>query len=109
MTCTEGGANSGKNRPKTLSHRHRRLPSLVGSSGKSGLTVLGVPEQLEVGDQRRTEVAVGLLAGIERGVLAEQVERLGGETQRPAIADGADRARAGQPVDHASDRRVDLR
>src|ERR1700741_481771 len=36
MTCTEGGANSGKNRLKTLCHRHRRLPSLLGSSGKPG-------------------------------------------------------------------------
>src|SRR4051794_33557682 len=35
----------------------------------SGLAALGVPEQLEVGDQRRTEMAERLLAGIERGVL----------------------------------------
>src|SRR5437899_464327 len=34
MTCTGGGTNSGKNRPKTLCHRYRRLPRIVGSSGK---------------------------------------------------------------------------
>src|SRR6266851_3326267 len=61
-----------------------------------GFSVLGVPEQLEIEDQRRAEVAVGLLASIERGVLTEQVERLGGKTQRPAIADRAHGARAGQ-------------
>ncbi len=51
----------------------------------------------------RTEVALRLLAGIERCILPECVERLGGKPQRPAIADRADRARAGQAVDHRRD------
>src|SRR3954471_12968480 len=71
-------AKNGENRPK-----------------RSGLAALRVPEFLEVGDQRRAEVAKRLLAGIERGVLAEGVEWLGGEAQRAPVADHADRARGG--------------
>jgi hypothetical protein len=59
---------------------------------------------LEIGDQRRAEMAVGLLAGIERTVLAEQVERLLAEPEGAAIADGANYAGAGESVDDAGNR-----
>jgi len=55
-------------------------------SFRSRLPVLGVPEQFEIGDQRRAEMALRLLAGIERGVLAEGVERLGGASYRILVS-----------------------
>src|SRR5678815_4226274 len=73
-----------------------------------GAAALRVPEHLEVGDQRRAEMAERLLARVQRGVLTEGVERLGRESQRAAIADRADRARPGETIDHAHDRGVDL-
>src|SRR4051812_45326551 len=87
---------------------------ILGKNGKNGgkrcalrLAVLRVPERLEVGDQRRAEMAERLLARVQRGVLTEGVERLGRESQRAAIADRAHRARAGETIDHAHDRGVD--
>ena len=49
-------------------------PGAVGF--RSDRAVLGIPVPLEIGDQRRTEVAISLFAGIDRRVAAEEIERL---------------------------------
>ncbi len=58
--------------------------------------VRGVPVSLEVGNQRRAEVAVRLLARVDRHVAAEGVEWFLFDAQRPPVAGGADHARAGE-------------
>src|ERR1700740_3552527 len=42
----------------------------------SAATACGIPVSFQVGDQRRAEMAVGLLAGVHRHVAAKQIERL---------------------------------
>src|SRR4051794_5773523 len=74
----------------------------------SALAVLRVPVALEVGDQRRAEVAIGLLAGVDGAIAAEIVERLLCHPEGAAVADRADRAGAGEAGDHALDRRIHL-
>ena len=61
--------------------RRRRLRSVVSRGASFGLVpvsfaVLRVPVPLEVGDQRRAEMAIRLLARIDRAVAAEEIERL---------------------------------
>src|SRR6266851_6985993 len=53
-----------------------------------GLALLRVPVALEVGDQGRAEVAIGLLPGIDRHVAAEEIEGLLRHAERPAVAGG---------------------
>src|SRR5262245_26500351 len=59
----------------------RRSPSI------SHRSVMGVPIALEVGNERRADVAIGLIARIGRAIAAEQVERLLPDPQGAAIAD----------------------
>ena len=54
---------------------------------ESGAPVLRVPVPLEVGDQRRAEVAIGLVAGIGGAVAAEEVERLLPDATDAAVDD----------------------
>src|ERR1700751_4188889 len=42
----------------------------------SDLSVLRVPVALEIGDQRRAEVTIGLLSRVNRGEAPKQIERL---------------------------------
>src|SRR4051812_399306 len=58
---------------------------------------------LEVADERRREVAIGLLARINGEIVAEHVERLLGDADGAAVAGRADHARAGEPRHHALD------
>src|SRR6516165_5782401 len=74
----------------------------------SSRPVLCVPEPLQVLDQRRAEMTLGLLAGIDRAIAAEHVERLLRDPERAPIADRADGAGAGEPGDDALDRLVHL-
>src|SRR3954447_18307085 len=74
----------------------------------SGLAALRVPVALEIGDQRRAEVTVGLLARIDREIGAEHVERLLGDAECAPVSGRAHDARAGQPLHHPLDRRVHL-
>src|SRR5207344_177013 len=74
----------------------------------SGPAALRVPVALEIGDQRRAEVAVGLLARIDREIGAEHVERLLGDAERAPVSGRAYDAGTGQPMHHSLDRRVHL-
>src|SRR5262245_64689803 len=67
-----------------------------------------VPVALEVGDQRRAEMAERLLARVDREIIAEHVERLLGDADGAAVAGGTDHARTGQPGDDAVDAGVHL-
>ena len=58
---------------------------------------------LEIGDQRRAEVAVRLLAGTDREIAPEQIEWLCAHAEGAAIPDGTNGAGTGQTVDDASD------
>jgi hypothetical protein len=49
------------------------------------LSIMGIPFAFEVGDQRRAEVAIGLVARISRKILAEQIERLLADAQCAAV------------------------
>src|SRR6202453_1351288 len=77
-------------------------------SSASELSVLRVPVALEIGDQRRTEVTIGLLARVDGGVAAKEIQRFLTNPDGAPFADGADRARAGEPLDDAVDRGVHL-
>src|SRR5262249_30041465 len=88
---------------KSSSASAQRRPSPV-----SDLSVLRVPVALEVGDQRRAEVTIGLLARVNRGVAPEKVERLLAHSEGAAIADRADGARACEAFDDAVDCGVHL-
>src|SRR5882672_6774543 len=68
-----------------------------------------VPMALEIGDQRRAEMAIGLLARVDRHIGAKSVERFLGDTKGPAVACGADHPGIGEAVDHPGDRRVHRR
>src|ERR1700757_2328878 len=67
----------------------------------SDLSILRVPVALEVGDQRRAKVTIGLLARINGGVTPEEIQRLLANPKGATIADGADRAGAGETLDDA--------
>src|SRR5262245_9105126 len=72
----------------------------------SGLPALRVPIALEIGDQGRAEVAVGLLARIDREIRSEGVERLLRHPEGAPVARRAHHAGTGEPLDHPFDRRV---
>src|SRR5260370_8388505 len=74
--------------------------------GTSRLAALRVPIALEICDQRRTEVAIGLLARIDGKIGAEHLERLLRNPERAPVARRADRAGIGEPLDHALDGRI---
>src|SRR5262245_9158656 len=57
---------------------------------------MGPPALLEIPDQRRADVALGLLARVGRHVGLEEGARLLADPQRPAVAGGADAAGARQ-------------
>src|ERR1700678_1170246 len=77
-------------------------------SSASELSVLRVPVALEIGDQRRTEVTIGLLARVDGGVASKQIQRFLANPDGAPVADGADRASACEPLDDAVDRGVHL-
>src|ERR1700757_1428255 len=65
-----------------------------------------VPLALQIGDQRRAEMAIGLVAGVSGKIFAERIERFLADAQRAAVAHGADRTGTGQAGDDAVERRV---
>src|SRR5271170_2976759 len=86
--------------------RHPQRPCLRPALGASDLPVLRVPIALEVGDERRAEVTIGLLARVNGGIAAKEIKRLLANPEGAAVADGANGAGAGQPRDNALDRRI---
>src|SRR3954452_2641126 len=72
----------------------------------SHLPLLRVPVLLEIGDQRRGEVAIGLLARINRHVAAELIERLLRHADGTPVTGCTDDARVGEACDHAIQRRI---
>src|SRR5579864_4038635 len=95
-------------------HHSYGLPDHLAGAGASrqarrpvsGPSVPRVPVALEIGDQRRREVAIGLLARVNGGVAPKRIERLLADPDGAAVADGADGPSAGEPVDDAVDRGV---
>src|SRR5215469_8296815 len=90
-----------------------RTVPMIGNSCDSTITtrplrlpLLRAPMPLEIGDESRAEMARGLLAGIDRHVAAEGVERLLADAEGAAVAGGADDAGAGEGVDDARERRI---
>src|SRR5271156_2765315 len=65
-----------------------------------------IPLALEIGDQRRAEMAISLVAGVSGKIHPECVERLLPDAQRAAVRGGADRAGAGQSGDDTLESRV---
>ena len=61
---------------------------------------------LEVGDQGRTEMTERLLARIDGGISAKQIERLRCNAERAPVGGGADHAGTRQSLHHTIDRRV---
>src|SRR5262249_17236779 len=60
---------------------------------------LRVPMAFEIGDQAGAEMARGLFPGVGRQVTGKQIEGLLADPYLAAIADSADKPRAGQPLD----------
>src|SRR5215213_4397339 len=93
MVC----ATVARRRSSWTSWRPSRGPVSTGSqTSASELALVCIPVLLEIADQRRAEVAVGLLAGEGGHVLPEDVKRLLSDANRAAIGRGVDQARAGQ-------------
>src|SRR3989442_6075340 len=67
---------------------------------------LRIPVPFEVFDQRRAEVAVGLLERVQGEIAPEQIERLLRNAESAPVRAGADHARTGQPLHDALDRAV---
>src|SRR3954447_20843604 len=67
----------------------------VSMAPRSGLSLHRVPMALEVGDQRRAEMAERLLAGIERQITPEQIERFLADAEAAPVGHRADDAGAG--------------
>src|SRR5215813_13102519 len=72
----------------------------------SRLAALRVPVALEIGDQGRAEMAIGLLARVDGEISAEHIERLLRDADGAPVAGSAHDARRGQSFDHAFDGRV---
>src|SRR5438874_1620445 len=68
---------------------------------QSWLAALRVPEAFEVRDQSRAEMAIGLLARVDRKVRAEGVERLLAHPKRAPVARRAHDPRIRQTLDYA--------
>src|SRR5947209_6262023 len=86
----------------------RSSPRGSDSTRASGGAIVGIPVLLQVSDQRRTEMAVGLLARIHAHVVAEQIERLLPLAQGSSVGGRVDQARAGQRIHAGLERRVYL-
>src|SRR4051794_38329989 len=78
------------------------------STTRSSASLVGTPVLLEVADQRRAEVARGLLAGVDGHVLAEDVERLLPDPERAPVGCPAHRAGARQLRRAALENRIHL-
>src|SRR5438552_10906047 len=63
--------------------------------------VLRIPVALEIGDERRTEIAIGLVARIGGAIAAEEIERLLGDAEGTAVGGRTHNAGAGQFIDDA--------
>ena len=89
-------------------HIHKRMTGPRRGADRAAalnLALRRVPVLFQIGDQRRAEMAIGLLSGIDRHVAAERVERLFADAEGAPVAGGADHARAGEILDRARDRR----
>ena len=75
---------------------------------RSEAAAVSIPVLLEVVDERRTQVAVGLLARVRGHVLAEQVERLLADPHRGPVRDALISPELGQRLDPVVDRLLDL-
>src|SRR5258708_27605178 len=98
--------SSGEARP---SYPVRWRLSTFPPAGRSALAAARVPVPLEIGDQRRAEMAIGLLARIDRHIAAEGVERFLRDAEGAAIAGGAHHSRIGEAVDDSGDRSIHRR
>src|SRR6202451_4326710 len=74
----------------------------------SGLTIMRVPLALEIGDQRRAEMAIGLVAGVGGKIHSECVECFLADLDGASVARRADRAGTGQAGDDTVERAVHL-
>src|SRR6266446_10540072 len=72
----------------------------------SRLSVLSIPILFEIADQRRTEMAIGLLPGIDGHVAAKRFQRLLRDAEGAPVAHGAHGAGAAPCGNHALDRVV---
>src|SRR3954454_25248862 len=90
------GATRASRRLTVVRSRSRWSASNSGRATRSIAALVGTPVLLEVADERRAEVAGRLLAGVDRHVLPERVQRLLADPQRPPVRDADDRAGARQ-------------
>src|SRR3954464_14275949 len=74
----------------------------------SHFPLLRVPVFFQIADQRRGEVAVGLLARVDRHVPAELIEGLLRDTKRAPVAGRAHDAGIRKARDHPIERRIHL-
>src|SRR4051794_11990254 len=72
----------------------------------SHFPLLRVPVLLEIGDQRRREVAISLLACVNRHVAPELIERLLRHADGTPVTRCTDDARVGEARDDAIERRI---
>src|SRR5262249_54961295 len=68
---------------------------------ESHFSLLRVPVLFEIGDQRGREVAIGLLARVDRHIAAELIERFLRHTKRTPVASRTHNARVGEARDDA--------
>src|SRR5215813_7359868 len=69
----------------------------------SDFPLRGVPMLFKIRDERRTEMAIGLLATINGHVAAKRVQRLFSDTKRATVARSADHAGTSEIFNHARD------
>src|SRR5262245_34282435 len=74
----------------------------------SGLPVVRVPVPLQIGDERRAEAAIGLIACVGGAIAAEKVERFLDDAEGATVADGTDGASVRQPIDQTVDGTVHI-
>ena len=98
----DGGRRGDDSRGPGASRASTRRDEALPSSA----SVLRVPIALEIVDQSRAEMAIGLLARIDRHVAPEEVERLGADAEGATIGDRADGAGRRQAGDDPVDRRL---
>src|SRR3954469_17389879 len=84
------GATWPSTRATVSRSRSRCSASSSSRDARSIASLVSTPVLLQVADERRAEVADGLLAGVQRHVLAERVERLLADAHRPPVGDAAD-------------------
>src|SRR5258705_12793837 len=81
--------------PASMAFRH--MIDFTNRANKLRLPIVSIPILFEIADQRRTEMAIGLLAGIHGHVAAKRVQRLLRDAQRAPVSHGALGAGAGPP------------